>query len=172
MTKRFTFLIILAAFVSLPASAQLSNIGIGPRVGYDFDWESLSIGVDARAGFGTLPVSFNVAADYFFLEDYEGFGADASQSLIKITANAIYEFGIANAVFTPYAGGGLAFSRYSVDVDTGGFGSVDGSDTDIGLNIVGGAYFGAGSMRPFAQLYITTGGGTAVGLSGGVLFTI
>jgi opacity protein-like surface antigen len=170
MKKLFTALFLTALFVA-PASAQLSNIGIGPRAGYDFDWESLFIGVDARAGVPTLPVGFNVSADYFFLEDVEGFGGDFSQSLIKITLNAIYEIGIDNQVFTPYVGAGLAIARYSADVDTG-FGNVDASDTDLGLNVLGGAYFGSGSLRPFAQLYITTGGGTTVGAAGGVLFTI
>ena len=170
--KKCFGLLLVALFVSaVPASAQLSNIGIGPRAGYDFDWESLFIGVDARASVPSLPVGFNVTADYFFLEDVEGFGSDYSQSLFKITANAIYEIGIDNQVFTPYVGAGLAISRYSADVDTG-FGNFDASDTNVGLNILGGAYFGAGSLRPFAQLYLTAGDGSTVGIAGGVLFTI
>ena len=142
---------LVAATTAGTASAQLTNFSLGPRVGYDFDWEALTIGVDARAGMGTLPVDFNVTLDYFFLEKYEVLNDDFSRSLFKLTANAIYEFGIDNQAFTPYAGGGLAISRYSLDYDTG-FGNVDASDTNVGLNVIGGAYFGSGSMRPFAQL--------------------
>ncbi len=172
MKKILTILALVAATTVGTASAQLTNVAIGPRAGYDFDWESLFIGVDARAGFGTLPVSFSVTGDYFFLDDYASFGVDASQSLFKITANAIYEFGIDNQVFTPYAGAGLAISRWSVDVDTGGFGNFDASDTSVGLNLLGGAYFGSGSLRPFAQLYLTTGDGSTIGVTGGVLFAL
>ncbi|HEX7070942.1 MAG TPA: hypothetical protein VF190_09060 [Rhodothermales bacterium] len=172
MKKLFAVLFLSALFVA-PASAQLTNVGIGPRAGYDFDWESLFLGVDARASVPSLPVSFNVSGDYFFLEDFEGFGSDASQSLIKVSLNAIYEIGIDNQVFTPYVGAGLAISRYSLDVESD-FGGIDvgGSETDLGLNILGGAMFGSGSLRPFAQLYLTLGDGSTVGIAGGVLFAL
>src|SRR5690606_5443477 len=110
--------------------------------------------------------------DYFFLEDVDIISEEYSQSLFKFTANAIYEFGIDNQAFTPYAGGGLAITRYSAEYDAGAFGSVDASDTNVGLNVMGGAYFGSGSMRPFAQLYLTLGDGSTVGATAGLLFAL
>lgn len=172
MKKCFGFLLLTAILTAVPASAQLGVIQIGPRVGYDLDWEALSLGVDARAEMPSLPVMLNVAADYYLLEDFEGFGTSASQSLINISANALYIFGIDNAAFTPYAGAGLAIMRYSVDVESGFGGSVDLSSTDLGVNLLGGALFGSGSLRPFVQAQLTFGGGETIGLMGGVLFTI
>lgn len=143
------------------ARAQTS-IQIGPRVGYELDTvEELFIGADARLGFVALPVQANGAFDYFFVD---------GGSYWQIDANALYPFIMDNAVFTPYVGAGLALTHLSVD-------NSDFSETEAGLNIVGGATFGAPAFpaRPFIHARVTFAGGDfddTASLAAGLLFDL
>ncbi len=86
----------------------------------------------------------------------------------QLSLNALLSFG-PGILFTPYVGGGIGISRTSISVDIPGFDSV--SDTDTGLNLVGGVRFGVGPLRPFVQAQVTMLGDVElVTLSGGLLF--
>jgi len=166
--------LLLALSVSVEAQAQFD---LGAHVGYnlgDEPFDALFIGVDGRFALGALqfPVVLAPSIQYFFLDDFEGFGQSVSQSLIEIDLNALYEIGIENQAFTPYVGAGLGIGRYSVDVETGIIGSVDLSSTDIGLNILGGAVFGFGPLRPYAQARFMLGGAELITLQGGILYRL
>lgn len=142
------------------ASAQFQ---IGPRVGYDLETDDAVLGVEARFGLNipTFPLIVAPAFDYYFL------GND-NASFYALDLNLLYPFGIANQVFTPYAGAGLGIGFSNVDTPAG-----DVSDTDIGVNIVGGAVFGFGSIRPFAQARLKLGGDADLAtLHGGLLFRL
>ncbi len=152
-------LLLLLVFTTERADAQTS-IEIGPRIGYEVDdWESLFLGADVRVGLAALPISINPYLDYYFLDS-------DNVSLMQFGANALYEFGIANQMFTPYGGAGLALSRISYDIP-----GVDG-DTEVGLNLLFGARFGIGQLRPFAQAQFTLGDADFFSIAGGVLFRV
>lgn len=162
--KKLTILAGLCTMLFLgtqEASAQ-AQIQIGPRVGYDIDaLESLFVGADARISVIGLPIQINPTFDYYFL-DKDVFGDD---KFYQVAVNGLYNFGFDNQLFTPYAGVGVAISRYSPD---GGDGT-----TDVGANLIGGAAFGFGSLRPFVQAQLTLGGDAEpVGLVGGLLFNL
>ena len=152
-----------------------TSVKIGPRLGIpvgDFaDATSIYLGADARITTDALPVVPNASFDYYFT-DVDGY------SLFAIDLNALYEFGVDNQVFVPYAGGGLGITRASVDspsISFGGqtFGGGSTSSTDVGLNIVGGARFPLGTVEPFAQLNATLGGDAdRLGITGGLLFSL
>lgn len=163
----------LGLFVPTTVEAQTS-VKIGPRLGIpvgDFaDPASIYIGADARITTESLPVVPDASFDYYFT-DVDGY------SLFAIDLNALYEFGVNNQAFVPYAGGGLGITRASVDSPTISIGgqTVGGStsSTDVGLNIVGGARFPLGSVEPFAQLNATLGGDAdRLGITGGLLFAL
>lgn len=139
------------------ADAQ-ATFEIGPKVGYEVDRESAFLGADIRIGTPALPVKINPYFDYYFTEG-------DNLSLSQFGANALYEFGIANQTFTPYAGAGLAITRASYD-------RPDITETDAGLNLLFGARFGFGQVRPFAQAQVTVGSPDFVSLAGGVLFRL
>ena len=162
--KRSTLFILALFLVATTHEARAqATIEIGPRVGYEIDnLNELIIGADARIGTAALPVVINPAVDYYFVD-----GA----SMIQFTGNALYEFGIDNELFTPYAGAGVAVTRYSVDVDESVI-EIDNSTTDVGLNVVGGARFGFGNLRPFVQAQLTFGDIEPVSIVGGVLFSL
>ncbi len=167
--KKLTLFSLLLTFGLLfgaqRAQAQ-AQIQVGPRVGYELnDYEALSVGADVRISTLALPVQINPTFDYYFLDDSDFGGVDVS--LIQFAANALYQFGFNNQVFTPYAGPGLSYSRFSAEA--GGF---DGSESDIGLNLVGGAEFGVGNLNAFAQAEFVVGGDAQpVKVVGGLLFS-
>ncbi|HMB94116.1 MAG TPA: outer membrane beta-barrel protein [Rhodothermales bacterium] len=158
--KKYTTTLLALFFLALgiqTASAQI-GIRIGPRVGYEIDdLNEVFIGADARLDILTLPVIINPAFDYYLTD-----GGD----LFQLSANALYTFGINNTLFTPYAGAGVGITRFSSDVS-------DFSDTNVGLNIVGGAEFGFGGLRPFVQAQLTLDGESDLTtIAGGLLFNI
>lgn len=168
MKKLASFILLIAfAFLLTPqqATAQ-TEIEVGPRLGIDVGDASdiggdFFIGAEGRITPEAFPVSINPSIDYYFV-DVDGY------SLLTFDINALYEFGVDNEAFTPYAGGGLGFVRSSVDF--GELGSA--SNTEVGLNLVGGAAFETGSVKPFAQAKVNVGSDfTLLNLMGGLLFS-
>ena len=135
-----------------------ARLEIGPRLGFDIagDVEEFFLGVDARADVAALPIQLNGTFDYYFTEGNVNF--------FQVGVNALYTFGVDNQTFTPYSGLGVGISI--VDIE-----NFD-SDTDVGLNLIGGARFGFGALRPFAQAQITFGDLDLVTLAGGILFRL
>ncbi len=144
------------------AQAQ-NSIEIGPRIGIDLgDVEELFVGADLRFSTPALPIKINPGFDYYMV--------DGDVSLWTIDVNALYEFGVNNQMFTPYVGAGFVYSRASVDTGTDLLGDV--SDSEVGLGIVGGATFSAGSLKPFVQAKFKLGGDTDLfSVGGGLLFS-
>jgi hypothetical protein len=159
MTKRTTLsaLFALALLAAVPQAQAQTDLSIGPRVGYETDSENFFIGGDARIGVETFPVRINPTFDYFFV--------DGNITLFQITGNALYEFGIDNTTFTPYAGAGLSYLRSSI-------GNV--SNSDVGLNLLGGAEFtNVGGFVPFVQGEFVVGGNASpFKITGGLLFDV
>lgn len=172
--KKLLFIPVLAAlFLLAPvqdAQAQTA-VQLGPRITLDVGDISdafggdFAIGADVRINPASLPVKGSGAFDFYFAEE--------DITVFTIDLNVLYPFGIDNEVFTPYAGGGIGITRVSIDVDTG-FGTFSGDDTDVGLNLVGGAEFNLeSSLTPFVQGQFTVGGDAdRFGITGGVLFTL
>lgn len=69
----------------------------------------------------------------------------------------------------PYAGAGLNIARASASYSD--FGSnVSNSNTEIGLNLLGGLQFQLGSLNAFSEAWLQLGGGEQFGLTFGLLF--
>ena len=84
---------------------------------------------------------------------------EENRDFSQLSFNALYEFGMANVAFSPYVGGGIGISNTS-------------NNTDVGLNLIGGATFGFGNLKPFAQAQITFGDIDLFTIGGGLLFSI
>ena len=162
--KTCTTLAVLFVVIGISTARAQTSFEIGPRVGFDLagDVEELFLGADARIGVASLPVLLNGTFDYYLVDNYD---------LWQLSLNALYEFGVDNQAFTPYAGGGLGITRYSFDIDSE-FVDLDTSSTDVGLNIIGGAIFELGNLKPFAQAQITFGDFDLFSIAGGLLFSI
>ena len=66
----------------------------------------------------------------------------------------------------PYVGGGLNIARVSVDL--GSFGSA--SDTEIGLNVLGGLKLNLSGLDAFTEARLSLGGGEQFAVMFGILF--
>lgn len=182
----YRILLPLFAFGLMWATPAAGQIRLGPRVGYNLDAftdsgaeeGAFTLGGEVRFPLRGIPIILNPGADYYFN------GLDDT-NVWQFDANVLYPISHENMVFTPYVGAGLAMTRVSFDPDTGLLGRLIGEDneTDFGLNLLGGATFGFGTLRPFAQAQITLGdhlafmnrngdGGPGYALIGGVLVTI
>lgn len=154
---------------SLEAHAQDTVIEIGPRLGYDLggDVEAFFVGAEGRIALASLPVQISPAFDFYFAEE--------NLTVFQISANAIYEFSLDNPSFTPYAGAGIGFTRWSFDAGVDDFfgSSLDVSTTETGINLLGGAVFEMdGGFKPFVQAQFTLSSVDIFTIGGGVLFTL
>lgn len=167
--------LLFALAVPMNSQAQTST-KIGPRVGIPVgDISDLGgnffLGADARFDSEALPVVVNPSFDFYLMDDYVGGQNSVSQSVFTIDLNALYEFEGEDQAFTPYAGGGLAITRWSVDVPSQA--QLDPSTTDVGLNLLGGVRFPLGSVEPFVQANFGLGGDfDRFGIAAGLLFSI
>ena len=152
--------LIVGLIGAAPAQAQ-TDFRLGPRLGADFgDADALFIGADARIDTPALPVTINPTFDVYFIDP---------GSLISISGNALYSFGVANQVFDPYAGGGLGIYRRGSDNA--------GSSTDLGLNFIFGSEFKFRGVNPFAEaqvspVFFENDTATLFSLKAGVLFEL
>jgi len=179
----FTFITALVLFAGVQhAHAQFS---IGVQGGYNLDAftdegveeGTYFVGGQARLGLAGVPIIINPNADYYFNQIDDA-------TVLQFNADVLVPFGPANAVFTPYAGLGLGVTQVSFDPDTPILGNLlESSETDYGVNLIGGATFGSGPIRPFGQARVTFGdhlaflnedgeGGAGYALMGGLLFHI
>ena len=168
---RICTLFLLLALLFCSATTQAQN-AVGPHVGYNTgplgSGGEVFIGATAQVDIASLPVVINPALDYYI-------GLDGV-TLLQMDANALYPFEVNSELLSPYAGGGLAISYVSVEGEDFGleeFGiEIDNSysNTDVGLNLVGGTFFNVGTIRPFAEARFTLGNGSALSLKSGVMF--
>ncbi len=173
MKNSVRIVLLTAAMAVALAPSAFAQFDLGVRAGFDIEAEDPFVGVEARIALpvGNLPLMLQPSFDYFITGDggdgIGGVGFD--YNVYQIDVNVLYPFGVNNESFTPYAGVGLGITYWSFDYSGLGV-NADDSETDIGLNIVGGAMFGSGNLRPFAQARFMLGGGELFSLMGGVLF--
>lgn len=118
--------------------AQDSDVGFrgwGPRVGPSINPDQVHFG--AHFDFG------NFARHVRFQPNLEvGFGDHLD--LFTLNAEAAYRFMPDEGIWTPYLGGGVGANIKRVDVD-----GSDASDTDLGVNVLGGIEKGLGNGDRF-----------------------
>lgn len=138
------------------ASAQGFRWGPEVSLGTDTD---LGLGARAEFDFSGSALTIIASFDYYF--------PDGPAEYWEINANLIYNFDIPSApTVTPYAGGGLNIGHRSWD----GPDDDRRSDTDPGLNLLGGTRFDAGSIMPFVEIKFTIEGVEQFVVTGGILF--
>lgn len=139
-----------------------AQISFGAQASFA-DETDFGIGARIYAGLPLTGLELVGAFDYFFPSE-EGL------NYFEVNANALYSLPLAGMTgFRPYVGGGLNIARGSLDVDLPeGFGDISTSDTEMGLNLIGGLEFGFGPIKPFAELRAQIAGGEQIVLTGGI----
>ncbi|MFH2051975.1 MAG: hypothetical protein ABIK96_05860 [bacterium] len=116
--------------------------GWGPRVGLSFDPDAVHFGAHLDYG--------NFAEHVRFQPNFE-FGINGDDKLLALNAEAAYRFQSRWDVWTPYLGGGIGVNIKSHDRGNG-----DDSETDLGLNVLGGIEKGlASGDRFFLELKLS-----------------
>jgi hypothetical protein len=152
-------LVLAAAMTCLAGTSTASAQGFrwGPELSLATDTD-FGLGARVEFDFNNSPLTVIGSFDYYF--------PDGSVDYWEINGNLIYNFDISSApTVTPYAGGGLNIAHWSIDTDSG-----SRSETDPGLNLLGGARFDAGALMPFVEMKFTIEGGDQFVVTGGLLF--
>jgi len=141
--------------VSINAVAATSQVSAGVQGNWASDTD---IGVGARAilGLGGIVKGFETfgSFDYFFPSDDSG----ADIAYWETNANLVYRVNAGGNSTTPYIGTGLNFAYTKVSTNALG-GEISGSDTQGGLNLLGGIIFEVGRLNPFLEARFELGGG-------------
>ena len=163
MTKLTAAVLTAAAFAAAPSllhaqAKPKEPVSLGVELDYGNDSE-FGIGGRLRHGlqglFPNAPLSGIATVNLFF----PGNGV----TWVEGNYNVVYNFHIASSPkVVPYAGAGLNFVY--VDVDN------VGSDTQFGLNMVGGTEFRGGKVTPFIEIRGVIDGGDQLVLTGGIRF--
>ena len=126
------YLVLTAAILLLlaPAPAARADVATGLRGGLSVDPDQFLFG-------GHL--EFAPIADQLYVVPSGEAGFGDHLFTLSFNGDLQYRFKVHSDV-RPYAGGGLAM--YFVDSDFGG------SDTQLGVNALGGIYFGRNSRKP------------------------
>lgn len=174
----FTLFFCIAALSGLNrAEAQAV---VMPHVGYDFDMESFFLGVGTEFNIGVEDLPFGLAirpsAEYYLgeseSETFMGTTYSASSSALQFNGDLIAEFVPATEGIGFYGGAGLAVTMFRYSVDMPGMGSDSDTNTELGLNLLGGAQFGVGGLAPFVQARLTTPGTTRLQVMGGLRISL
>lgn len=161
MKRATTFvaaLVLAGGLTALPAQVRF-----GPQLSFADDTD---FGVGARLEymprllFKDAPVMSVASFDWFFPDVPSG----VDFTYWEINYNIAYMFK-ADAL-TPYAGGGLNFAYASASA-----GPFSGSDSKLGLNLMGGLKFRLASrLTPFVEGRFELSGGEQFVVTGGLLF--
>ncbi len=152
-----------ALFILSPGALQ-AQVGVGGQLSWAEDAE---LGIGARGTFGlpsTVPLEIHGSVDYFFPPEEL---AGVNVTYWEANANLVYMFQIPASPVAPYAGGGLNFAYGSRDIP-----GEDSSNTEIGLNLLGGAKFNLGPVTPFGEMRFELNGGEQFVISAGALFSV
>lgn len=137
---RFASASLLALVVGLAASPASAQFGV--RAGYSFEPNQVVLGGHYMIPIGTSGLHFIPSAEV-------GFGDE----LFTLQANGdlTYRFESSGSV-KPYLGGGITVANYDpddVDVPDGGEDINVDSETEVGFNAIGGAWFNATGSTPW-----------------------
>lgn len=161
-----TFLTTLAVMFLFGATQLSAQIRFGGQLNYgddtDFGLGPRLVLADPALGEFRFIGSF----DLYFPDDGGGVDID----YWELNGNIVYDFEVTTAPkLTPYVGAGLNVAHVSVDLTSPGL-TGGGSNTELGVNLLGGLEFGLGKIRPFVEIKVELEGGEQFVITGGVLF--
>jgi opacity protein-like surface antigen len=154
--------------VNAGLALPMGDLGDVSKTGFDIGADAFLFTLDSMP---QLKFGGRIAYNMFGEKEYNwGWGGKATSdaSIIEIVPTVRYMLpSSGNMSFFGQAGIGLFLKSASVDT---GAGSVDDSETDVGITVGGGAIFAAGGMKLFAMPLLHLTGDTYVNVNIGVLF--
>jgi hypothetical protein len=159
MLKRLLAVVALALLPVVAHAAAPAVTTFGPRVGASIDPDQFVVG-------GQLSLQ-EFAPDWSFDPNLElGFGDEVT--VFAFNLDAYYHLRLSGSDWRPYVGGGLGVNVISWDA---AFGVRDHSDTEVGVNLVGGFAVPVGSgNRWFTEMRFGVGDIPTMKIIGGFNF--
>lgn len=159
---------VLAVLCAAPA-ARAGDVAFGVQGSWG-DSADLAVGARVIADLSGQKSGLSVVAsfDYFFPGD-DGWGDFLGIDLKywELNGNLVYGFAKSSSV-QPYVGTGLNYAHVSLTESE--FTGISVSDSDVGINILGGLNFGSGRTKFFAEAKFEAGGGEQFVVTGGIRF--
>jgi hypothetical protein len=157
---------LVLGLVAVSPSAANAQVGFVVQASYGLDYEALGVGGGVNLGLGSLTekqgIRLEATFDYFLVDD--------PATAWEINANLLKDI---PSVKNLYVGAGVNYASFGTDLDElcGAFcAGIDGTNTEIGLNILGGYKLGTGKAAPFVQARFALGGAEQLYLMGGFRF--
>jgi opacity protein-like surface antigen len=155
------FAAVTAALVIGSADAEAQAFGVTGSWGDDTDF---GIGARVELGLPNLFTTQGALANTYLIGSFDWFFPDCDECTYwELNANLAVP--ITAASIDPYVGAGLNIAHVSFDVGPTG----DVSDTDVGLNLLGGLRFNLGTLGAFTEGRFELGGGEQFVLTFGVM---
>lgn len=151
--------------LATPATAS-AQVGFVLQGSYGSEVEAIGVGGGVNFGMGSLTAKHGIRAEATF--DY--FLADDPLTYWEVNGNLLYDL---KSVKSLYLGAGVNYAKSSIGGELGDLCDSVGSDcsnSDIGLNVLGGFKLGSGKSAPFVQARFELGGGEQFVISGGFRF--
>jgi hypothetical protein len=157
MLRTSLIAVAVLAFGAANAEAQ--------RFGGQVSWaDDADLGLGARVEIPVALSSEGILAGTYIIGSFDYFFIDCDEcSYMEFNGNFAAPIGTSS--LRPYVGAGLNMARSSVDVLDESI-----SDTEMGLNLLGGIKFGLGSLSSYAEARMELGGGEQFVLTFGILF--
>lgn len=161
-----------SAFVALSVLALAAGAAQGQRFGGQVDWGTdTDLGIGARleydlagglGGGNLLSRAYLIGSFDYFFPNCDGDGVDCGY--FEFNGNVATPLDVASTL-KPYVGAGLNMARASAKAA-----GVSTSDTQVGLNLLGGLKFAIGSLSSFAEARLELSGGEQFVITWGLLF--
>lgn len=161
MKLRRVVLGMAAAFALSAGSMHAQQVGAQLNWGDDSD---LGLGVRVEVGLPNLFTTTGPLANTYFIGSFDYFFVDCDEcTWWELNGNLAFPLAVTGV--DPYVGAGLNVAHRAVDL-----GPIDASDTDLGINLLGGVRFPIGNLSSFAEARLEIDGGEQFVLTFGVLF--
>jgi len=171
--RRVLIAITAFGFFAGAGAVEAQSVQIGPQLSLA---EDTDFGIGPRLEIGLVPaipgLRFAASFDYFFPDNptLGGGAATADNDYWELNGNLLYGFGIPSLPgFDPYVGAGINIAHASSVGEIQGV-PFDDSDTDAGVNLVGGAQFPIGGLTPFLEARLELRDDNQLVVAGGFLF--
>lgn len=181
MKKVLVLALALLVFATLAvAQSDIGLKGVGGQLGFIMPDEiDNTIGFGGHAYLGTIIPNLELYAyaDYWGKTYAQSADTEAKFSVIGIAGVVKYRFNVSGDI-KPYAGGGLALNIGSWSFEYSGpyaqyLNDTSGSETDLGLYLVGGASKTfSPTLDGFAEIRYNTGGVDYLGIYAGVTYKL
>jgi opacity protein-like surface antigen len=170
--KKYGVLAVFVLNLVLSTSPLYAQVQFGGQVNYGTDTD---FGVGARVALGLEQLleglEITGAFDWFF-PDLENDDEDVDYTYFEVNGNVLYKLSLQQTTaFIPYLGAGVNVAHGSLDSEILGNDEVEISDTEVGMNVLGGMKVKlTEDVQPFIECRFEIGGGKQFVVTGGLLF--